>query len=106
MTDSRIRSLSGPVSVDALVTLVAEPVRGRLGPSDIEINCVAPLPDGVKGALVFCRKTGDAGAALVVESAASVIVADANTPRVRWSKRARGLAPVAISARVPSLGPT
>ena len=80
MEVSARHSLPSPITVDALVALVSEPVSGCIGPTDLEIDSVAPLSDGAKGAMVFCRKTGDTGGEMVARSAASVIVADVNTP--------------------------
>jgi len=79
MEFSARRSLACPVTVDALIALVGEPVRACVGPTDLEIDSVAPLSEGATGAMVFCRQTGDSGGALIAQSAASVIVADANT---------------------------
>ena len=74
------RPLSRPTTVDALIALVGEPVCECIGPTDLEIDSVAPLSDGAKGTMVFCRKTGDAGGEMIARSAASVIVVEANTP--------------------------
>ena len=73
-------SLASPITVDALIALVGEPVRECIGPTDLEIDSVAPLSEGARGAMVFCRKTGDAGGETIARSAASVIVVEASTP--------------------------
>lgn len=82
MAKTITRKIPRPVSVDEVIALVEEPVRACVGLTDIEIESVAPLADGPKGAMVFCRKTGEAGAALIAGSAASLVVAAIDTPFV------------------------
>ena len=82
MADAMTRKFARPITTDEVIALVDEPVRACVGLADIEIDSVAPLADGLKGAMVFCRKTGEVGAALIAGSTASLVVAAKDTPVV------------------------
>ena len=82
MANTMTRKIARPVSVDGIIALVDEPVRACVGLTNIEIDSVAPLAGGLKGTMVFCRKTGEASSVLIAGSDASLVVAAVDTPVV------------------------
>lgn len=68
------KPLARRMTAREVVALVEEAPIALLGDGDLAVDGVAALDDGAPGTLTFCRHTGDAAAAALAASGATVIV--------------------------------
>jgi UDP-3-O-[3-hydroxymyristoyl] glucosamine N-acyltransferase len=74
VTSSFPKPLPRPFSAQQLIALVGQAVLGVSGDDRLVVRSVAALDEAEEGTLAFCKLTGEAGAAAIATSRASVIV--------------------------------